>query len=94
MYITQIYGVVLQKAISFEVHIQSDIRGYTLYVADLGVGRGFVVTGDNFEVLIKNIMGTVSKWRKIVEDPSQKLITNEDDIEVLKTKINEWYKGK
>lgn len=93
MYITQIYGVVLQKAISFEVHIQSDISGHTLYIADLGVGRGFVVTGDNFEVLIKNIMSTVSKWRKITEDPTQSIISNEDDIEIIRQKINEWYKG-
>ena len=73
MYITEVYGIVLQKAINFEVHIQSDISGYTLYVADLGAGRGFVVTGNTFDELISNIMSKINLWKTIIYDTDQRL---------------------
>jgi hypothetical protein len=79
------------KAIDFTVHIQTDIQGKITYVADLGVGRGYVVVGDTFDNLVLNIMKKVDFWRVLILDKNQTFITDKDDIKVIKDKINEWY---
>jgi hypothetical protein len=89
-YITQIYGVVLQQAIPVTLHIQSDAGGKILYVADLEIGRGFVITASKFDLLIKNILNKVHIWRNTIFDDSSP-ITNPDDVAIIREKIKNWY---
>jgi hypothetical protein len=89
-YITQIYGVVLQQAIPVTLHIQSDVGGKILYVADLEIGRGFVITASKFDLLIKNILNKVHIWRNTIFDDSSP-ITNPDDVAIIQEKIKNWY---
>lgn len=92
-YITQIYGRVLQKAIEVSIHLQSDVQGKITYVADLSVGRGYVVTASTFDRLIIQIMKKVDNWRQVVNDSDQQSIMDKDDFAVLKQAINGWYLG-
>lgn len=90
MYITQIYGTPLEKAIEFSVHIQSNVQGKIIYVADLGIGRGFVITASTFDRLIQQIINKVQYWQSVIFDEASPIVDRDDRI-VIQEKIREWY---